>query len=146
MSTTMAKEACRKLYLQVKTLDREKSALETLSQSLNEENTTLKKLNESHTKNVDTSSSGTSIGLLQIQIEELRQENSFLKDSVHRLNVELGRYQAKYRSLSPQEVDQMFKTEESQPAWLVNKRYIAPLLLAYDDRIKEKQAMLQTYE
>ena len=28
----------------------------------------------------------------------------------------------------------------------VNKRYIAPLLLAYDDRIKEKQAMLQTYE
>ncbi|CAB4036612.1 Hypothetical predicted protein, partial [Paramuricea clavata] len=40
----------------------------------------------------------------------------------------------------------MFKTEESQPAWLVNKRYIAPLLLAYDDRIKEKQAMLQTYE
>ncbi|CAB4029627.1 Hypothetical predicted protein, partial [Paramuricea clavata] len=81
MSTTMAKEACRKLYLQVKTLDREKSALETLSQSLNEENTTLKKLNESLTKNVDTSSSGTSIGLLQIQIEELRQENSFLKDS-----------------------------------------------------------------
>jgi hypothetical protein len=58
MSTTMAKEACRKLYLQVKTLDREKSALETLSQSLNEENTTLKKLNESLTKNVDTSSSG----------------------------------------------------------------------------------------
>ena len=54
----MAKEACRKLYLQVKTLDREKSALETLSQSLNEENTTLKKLNESLTKNVDTSSSG----------------------------------------------------------------------------------------
>ena len=54
----MAKEACRKLYLQVKTLDREKSALETLSQSLNEENTTLKKLNESLTKNMDASISG----------------------------------------------------------------------------------------
>lgn len=58
MSTTMAKEACRKLYLRVKTLDRENSALQTLSQSLNEENTTLKKLNESLTKNNDTSSSG----------------------------------------------------------------------------------------
>ncbi len=58
MSTTMAKEACRKLYLQVKTLDREKSALETLSQSLNEENNTLKKLNESLTKNIDSSNCG----------------------------------------------------------------------------------------
>ena len=58
MSTMMAKEACRKLYLQVKTLDREKSALETLSQSLNEENATLKKLNESLTKNIDNSNSG----------------------------------------------------------------------------------------
>lgn len=58
MSTVMAKEACRKLYLQVKTLDREKSALETLSQSLNEENTTLKKLNESLTKNMDASIPG----------------------------------------------------------------------------------------
>jgi uncharacterized protein YoxC len=58
MSTTIAKEACRKLYLQVKTLDREKSALETLSQSLNEENSSLKKLNESLTKNIDRPSSG----------------------------------------------------------------------------------------
>ena len=56
MSTAMAKEACRQLYLQVKTLDREKSVLETLSQSLNEENTTLKKLNESLTMNADNSS------------------------------------------------------------------------------------------
>ena len=54
----MAKEACRKLYLQVKTLDREKSALEALSQSLSEENTSLKKLNESFVKNIDTPCSG----------------------------------------------------------------------------------------
>ncbi|XP_028392179.1 centrosomal protein of 89 kDa-like [Dendronephthya gigantea] len=146
MSTTMAKEACRKLYLQVKTLDREKSALEALSQSLSEENTSLKKLNESFVKNIETPGSGTSSNLLQMQIEELKRENVFLKDSVHRLSVELGRYQAKYRPLSPQEVDQMFVNEGNLPEWLVNKKFVAPLMLAYDDRIKENQAIIQTYE
>ena len=66
MSTTVAKEACRKLYLQVKTLDREKSALETLSQSLNEENTSLKKLNESLTKNMDASSPGMTYAVYKL--------------------------------------------------------------------------------
>ena len=53
MSTTLAKETCRKLRKQVKVLDREKSALASLSQSLNDENETLKKLTQSLTKDTE---------------------------------------------------------------------------------------------
>ena len=52
---TIAKETCRKLRRQVKVLDQEKSALESLSQSLNTENQTLKKLTESLTNKPESS-------------------------------------------------------------------------------------------
>lgn len=41
---------------------------------------------------------------LRQQAQELVDENDALKTMVHRLNVELSRYQTKFRSLSPEEV------------------------------------------
>ncbi|XP_057568222.1 centrosomal protein of 89 kDa isoform X2 [Hippopotamus amphibius kiboko] len=63
---------------------------------------------------------------LRKQAQELVDENDGLKMTVHRLNVELSRYQTKFRHLSEEEVD---------------IKYLSPLLLAYDDRMKEKDEL-----
>lgn len=42
--------------------------------------------------------------MLRQQAQELVDENDGLKMTVHRLNVELSRYQAKYRPISSNEV------------------------------------------
>ncbi|XP_023285370.1 centrosomal protein of 89 kDa-like [Seriola lalandi dorsalis] len=68
---------------------------------------------------------------LRQHAQELVDENDALKLTVHRLNVELSRYQTRFRPLSKQELD---------------TKYLSPLLLAYEERIKEKDALLQTTE
>uniref|UniRef100_A0A3B3VPK6 Centrosomal protein 89 n=1 Tax=Poecilia latipinna TaxID=48699 RepID=A0A3B3VPK6_9TELE len=68
---------------------------------------------------------------LRQHAQELVDENDALKLTVHRLNVELSRYQARFRPLSKQEVDM---------------KYLCPLLLAYEDNMNEKEALLQTTE
>ncbi|TWW67160.1 Centrosomal protein of 89 kDa [Takifugu flavidus] len=68
---------------------------------------------------------------LRQQAQELVDDNDALKLTVHRLNVELSQYQARFRPLSKQEVDM---------------KYLSPLLLAYEDRMKEKDELLQTTE
>ena len=55
---SLAKETCRKLRQQVKVLDQEKSALESLSHSLNNENKTLKKLTQSLSNTPQKGSTG----------------------------------------------------------------------------------------
>ncbi|XP_034041095.1 centrosomal protein of 89 kDa isoform X2 [Thalassophryne amazonica] len=69
--------------------------------------------------------------MLRQQAQELVDENDALKMTVHRLNVELSRYQTRFRPLSKQEVD---------------IKYFSPLLLAYEDRMSEKDALLQATE
>ncbi|XP_039618334.1 centrosomal protein of 89 kDa [Polypterus senegalus] len=64
-------------------------------------------------------------------IQELVDENNDLKIIVHNLNLELGRYQTKYRPLLKTELD---------------VKCISPLILAYEDRLKEKHSQLQDYE
>ncbi|XP_061602808.1 centrosomal protein of 89 kDa isoform X2 [Cololabis saira] len=68
---------------------------------------------------------------LRRHAQELVDENDALKLTVHRLNVELSRYQARFRPLSQQELDM---------------KYLCPLLLAYEDRMSEKDALLKTTE
>ncbi|XP_044055591.1 centrosomal protein of 89 kDa isoform X3 [Siniperca chuatsi] len=68
---------------------------------------------------------------LRQHAQELVDENDALKCTVHRLNVELSRYQTRFRPLSKQELDM---------------KYLSPLLLAYEDRMNEKDALLQTTE
>ncbi|XP_063657551.1 centrosomal protein of 89 kDa isoform X4 [Pan troglodytes] len=66
---------------------------------------------------------------LRKQAQELVDENDGLKMTVHRLNVELSRYQTKFRHLSKEELD---------------IKYLSPLLLAYEDMMKEKDELNAT--
>ncbi|XP_054625901.1 centrosomal protein of 89 kDa isoform X3 [Dunckerocampus dactyliophorus] len=68
---------------------------------------------------------------LRQQAQELVDENDTLKRTVHRLNVELSCYQTRFRGLSKQEVD---------------TKHLSPLMLAYEDRLNEKDALLKTTE
>ncbi|XP_063294539.1 centrosomal protein of 89 kDa [Pelobates fuscus] len=85
---------------------------------------------------------------LQEQAQELVDENDALKMTVHRLNVELSRYQTKYRPLSKEEQVKIHGLPQRgpPPPWLLDMKYLSPLLLAYEDRIKEKDGLIQSFE
>ncbi|XP_029987051.1 centrosomal protein of 89 kDa [Sphaeramia orbicularis] len=85
---------------------------------------------------------------LRRHAQELVDENDALKMTVHRLNVELSRYQVRFRPLSPQESSKISGLPKtgSPPPWLLDLKYLSPLMLSYEDRMKEKEALLQTTE
>nr|XP_046257231.1 centrosomal protein of 89 kDa isoform X3 [Scatophagus argus] len=83
---------------------------------------------------------------LRQHAQELVDENDALKMTVHRLNVELSRYQTCFRPLSKQESSRISGLPKtgSPPPWLLDMKYLSPLLLAYEDRMNEKDTLLQT--
>nr|XP_043885395.1 centrosomal protein of 89 kDa isoform X1 [Solea senegalensis] len=85
---------------------------------------------------------------LRQHAQELVDENDALKLTVHRLNVELSRYQTCFRPLSKQESSKISGLPQTgtPPPWLLDIKYLSPLLLAYDDRMTEKDILLQTME
>ncbi|XP_054471188.1 centrosomal protein of 89 kDa [Anoplopoma fimbria] len=85
---------------------------------------------------------------LRLHAQELVDENDALKLTVHRLNVELSRYQTLFRPLSKQESSRISGLPKtgSPPPWLLDMKYLSPLVLAYEDRVNEKDALLQTTE
>ncbi|XP_069390605.1 centrosomal protein of 89 kDa isoform X2 [Paralichthys olivaceus] len=85
---------------------------------------------------------------LRQHAQELVDENDALKLTVHRLNVELSRYQTRFRPLSKQESSKISGLPKtgSPPPWLLDIKYLSPLLLAYEDRMNERDALLQTTE
>ncbi|XP_028258606.1 centrosomal protein of 89 kDa isoform X2 [Parambassis ranga] len=92
--------------------------------------------------------SQTELQNLRQHAQELVDENDALKLTVHRLNVELSRYQTRFRPLSKQESSKISGLPKtgSPPPWLLDMKYLSPLLLAYEDRMNEKDALLQTTE
>ncbi|XP_077480958.1 centrosomal protein of 89 kDa [Stigmatopora argus] len=97
-----------------------------------------------------TSPSGTLAELRDVrkQAQELVDENDALKQSVHRLSIELSAYQTKYRPLSKQEISRLssFPKMTSPPPWLLDMKHLSPLMLAYDDMLNEKDALLRAAE
>ncbi|XP_062442749.1 centrosomal protein of 89 kDa isoform X2 [Rhea pennata] len=85
---------------------------------------------------------------LRQQAQELIDENDALKMTVHRLNVELSRYQTKFRPLSQEEHPKLksLPMKGPPPPWLLDMRYLSPLLLAYEDRIREKDDLNLAHE
>ncbi|KAM4597370.1 centrosomal protein of 89 kDa [Fundulus diaphanus] len=83
---------------------------------------------------------------LRQHAQELVDENDALKLTVHRLNVELSRYQARFRPLSKPESSKIqgIPNTGSPPPWLLDMKYLCPLLLAYEDNMNEKEALLQS--
>lgn len=85
---------------------------------------------------------------LRKQAQELVDENDGLKMTVHRLNVELSRYQTKFRPLSEEESLHIegLPSKGPVPPWLLDIKYLSPLLLAYEDRMKEKDELNASLE
>ncbi|TNN68337.1 Centrosomal protein [Liparis tanakae] len=85
---------------------------------------------------------------LRQHAQELVDENDALKLTVHRLNVELSRYQTFFRPLSKQESSRISGLPKtgSPPPWLLDMKYLSPLVLAYEDRMNENDALRQTTE
>ncbi|RLV97389.1 hypothetical protein DV515_00011822 [Chloebia gouldiae] len=112
---------------------------------LEEENKRLKETAENSPRGVEEA---TELLSLRQQAQELVDENDALKTVVHRLNVELSRYQTKFRSLSQEENAKLksFPMEGPQPPWLLDMKYLSPLLLAYEDRIREKEDFILEHE
>uniref|UniRef100_A0A8D2L524 Centrosomal protein 89 n=1 Tax=Varanus komodoensis TaxID=61221 RepID=A0A8D2L524_VARKO len=120
------KQQVKELQLKVKTLENENKQFKETAQNSHDE--------EEHAE----------LLLLRQQAQELVDENDSLKMTVHRLNAELSRYQAKYRPISPNESLKIgsLPLKKPIPPWLLDMKYLSPLLLAYEDRMKEKENLI----
>ncbi|KAL9839204.1 centrosomal protein of 89 kDa isoform 2-T2 [Geothlypis trichas] len=127
---------------------------EGTKQLIKEQELKLKKLEEENKRlkeaaeNLHKEGEATELLSLRQQAQELVDENDALKTVVHRLNVELSRYQTKFRSLSQEENAKLksLPMEGPQPPWLLDLKYLSPLLLAYEDRIREKEDFILEHE
>ncbi|XP_051485281.1 centrosomal protein of 89 kDa isoform X1 [Apus apus] len=104
---------------------------------LEKENRRLKEAAEKSSREEEA----TELLSLRQQAQELVDENDALKMTVHRLNVELSRYQTKFRPLFQEEHLKLksLPMKGPPPPWLLDMKYLSPLLLAYEDRIREKE-------
>eukprot|EP00058_Branchiostoma_floridae_P003244 XP_002588732.1 hypothetical protein BRAFLDRAFT_100188 [Branchiostoma floridae] len=125
----------------------EKQAVMEVNDKLHAENHSLRNLSKSLQEQAPEAGQ---LALIKQQAEEVVHENDALKRTVHRLNVELSRYQAKYRPPSPQREEgkdaRGLPTRGPIPPWLVDTKYLSPLMLAYDDRLQERDAAIHRYE
>uniref|UniRef100_UPI00398EBCC3 centrosomal protein of 89 kDa isoform X2 n=1 Tax=Pristiophorus japonicus TaxID=55135 RepID=UPI00398EBCC3 len=81
------------------------------------------------------------------QAQELVDENDALKMTIHRLNIELSHYQTEYRPMHKEGTrSNGLPAAGPPPPWLVDTKYLSPLLLAYEDRLREKDAIMQAHE
>ncbi|XP_050396925.1 centrosomal protein of 89 kDa isoform X2 [Patella vulgata] len=88
-----------------------------------------------------------SLGFQQ-KVDELKEENEHLKSSVHRVNQELSQYQAHYRPLTEKQKMKLqgLPSNGPVPSWLISKKYLAPLFLAYDDELNAKDEHIHKYQ
>ncbi|XP_073515855.1 centrosomal protein of 89 kDa isoform X2 [Phyllobates terribilis] len=109
---------------------------------------TLKNENKGFQESLKNSHAEAELVSLREQAQELVDENDALKTTIHRLNVELSRYQTKYRPLSKEENMRSggLPSRGPPPPWLLDMKYLSPLLLAYEDRINEKDNLILAFE
>ncbi|CAI5782594.1 Hypothetical predicted protein [Podarcis lilfordi] len=130
------------------------SELEATKQQMKKLQLEIKKLEKENRRFKETAPNSCSeeelaeLILLRQQAQELVDENDSLKMTVHRLNAELSRYQAKYRPISPNESLKIgsLPMKKPIPPWLLDMKYLSPLLLAYEDRMKEKEDLILAHE
>uniref|UniRef100_A0A2K5K4W7 Centrosomal protein 89 n=1 Tax=Colobus angolensis palliatus TaxID=336983 RepID=A0A2K5K4W7_COLAP len=115
------KQAMKELQLKLKEIEKEKRKLKEAEKASSQE------------------VAAPELLYLRKQAQELVDENDGLKMTVHRLNVELSRYQTKFRHLSKEEV--MFPIVKIS---FLDFLYLSPLLLAYEDIMKEKDELNAT--
>ncbi|XP_019391381.1 PREDICTED: centrosomal protein of 89 kDa isoform X2 [Crocodylus porosus] len=129
---------------QVEELEQQMKELQVKLRRLEKENGKLKEAAEKPQREEEVAE----LLSLREQAQELVDENDGLKMTVHRLNVELSRYQTKFRPLSQEENLQVrgLPLKGPPPPWLLDMKYLSPLLLAYEDRIREKDDLNAAHE
>ncbi|XP_077687067.1 centrosomal protein of 89 kDa isoform X2 [Eretmochelys imbricata] len=132
------------IALQLEELKQQIKELQLKLKTLEKENKKLRKGVESSHKEEEVAE----LLSLRQQAQELVDENDGLKMTVHRLNVELSRYQTKFRPLSQDENRKIggLPTKGPLPPWLLDMKYLSPLLLAYEDRMREKEDLNLAHE
>uniref|UniRef100_A0A2K6PLQ5 Centrosomal protein 89 n=1 Tax=Rhinopithecus roxellana TaxID=61622 RepID=A0A2K6PLQ5_RHIRO len=122
------KQAMKELQLKLKEMEKEKRKLKEAEKASSQE------------------VAAPELLYLRKQAQELVDENDELKMTVHRLNVELSRYQTKFRHLSKEESLNIegLPSKGPIPPWLLDVKYLSPLLLAYEDIMKEKDELNAT--
>ncbi|XP_038067839.1 centrosomal protein of 89 kDa-like [Patiria miniata] len=115
----------------------ENEAIKEVNDRLHTENTKLRDLSES-IKNEDHSQQV----LMRQQAEEVLGENEQLKMVIHKLNIQLSRYQAKHSP--PQKSDPPgLPSRGRTPRWLTDTKHLSPLIMAYEDALKDKDEMIK---
>ncbi|XP_058639335.1 centrosomal protein of 89 kDa isoform X2 [Onychostoma macrolepis] len=139
----------KELREQTQILAQEKETLEKrcLQQSQHIEHLR-QELCHSHTERGNSTGESSELQNLRQQAQELVDENDGLKMTVHRLNVELSRYQARFRPLTKDENAQIkgLPVKGPAPPWLLDMKYLSPLLLAYEDHLNAKDKLLKSCE
>ncbi|CAF2815027.1 unnamed protein product [Rotaria sp. Silwood2] len=86
----------------------------------------------------------------QSNIQELKKENHFLKDYIHRLNAASSEYQAmhppktlKKEMNKDQRKMQGLPMKGPSPIWLLNQKFLAPLFVCYDEKIHENKEFIK---
>ncbi|XP_065423250.1 centrosomal protein of 89 kDa isoform X2 [Chrysemys picta bellii] len=132
------------MALQLEELKQQIKELQLKLKTLEKENKKCRKAAESSHKEEEVAE----LLSLRQQAQELVDENDGLKMTVHRLNVELSRYQTKFRPLSQDENIKIggLPTKGPPPPWLLDMKYLSPLLLAYEDRMREKEDLNLAHE
>ncbi|XP_021567311.1 centrosomal protein of 89 kDa [Carlito syrichta] len=128
LELNIMKQAMKELQLKRKRMEKEKGRLKEAEKTAAQEVATPELL------------------YLRKQAQELVDENDGLKMTVHRLNVELSRYQSKFRHLSKEESLNIegLPSKGPVPPWLLDIKYLSRLLLAYEDTMKEKEELNAT--
>lgn len=134
----------------IKTLQDRVVNLETENAEHEDMNTELRKEVDAFRKYVQNKdgNAAQSHGMAAQRVsQELKDENTTLKSAIQRLNQELSQMQATYRPIDPQNKNMVgLPSKGPIPSWLINTKYLAPLFLAYDDRIREKEMVIRQYE
>ncbi|XP_010639276.1 centrosomal protein of 89 kDa isoform X1 [Fukomys damarensis] len=131
LELNVIKQAMKKLQLKLKRMGKDNGSLKEAEKASSQEGVAVPELLH-----------------LRKQAQELLDENDGLKMTVHRLNVELSRYQTKFRPLSEEESLHIegLPSKGPVPPWLLDVKYLSPLLLAYEDRMKEKDELTASLE
>ncbi|KAM4639443.1 centrosomal protein of 89 kDa isoform 1-T1 [Amazona ochrocephala] len=154
----MSKEKFRELNQENWSLNKAYQAMvqqfQGTKQQMEEQQLKLKKLKQENTRLKEAAEKShreeeaTELLSLRQQAQELIDENDALKRTVHRLSVELSRYQTKFRPLAQEEHLKLksLPVKGPPPPWLLDMKYLSPLLLAYEDRIREKEDLHLEHE
>ncbi|XP_073668745.1 centrosomal protein of 89 kDa isoform X1 [Paramisgurnus dabryanus] len=145
----MQQALVRELKEQTHILAQEKERLERRCLQQNQQIEKLQQeLSQTHTERGNSTGETSELMSLRQQAQELVDENDGLKMTVHRLNVELSRYQARFRPLTKDENAPLkgLPVKGPAPPWLLDIKYLSPLLLAYEDQLNDRDKHLKSCE